>query len=137
MVIRVTDLNYGAHLGNDRVLGLAHEARTRLLAGMGASEMDVFGIGMAMVDAVVLFKSEGFLGDRLLVSMGVADISSRSWDFLYRFWLPDRSRELALVKTGMVGFDYTTRKVAELPQPFRERLMALMPQVQRPTISVA
>lgn len=134
--IRVTDLNYGGHLGNDRVLALVHEARARFLASIGASEKDAFGIGMAMVDAIVLFRSEGFLGDRVEIGVGVADISTRSWDFLYRLWLPERSRELALVKTGMVGFDYGTRKVAELPVPFRECLSAMVDDPGRRTVSV-
>lgn len=136
MAIRVTDLNYGGHLGNDRVLALVHEARVRFLASIGASEKNAFGIGMAMVDAVVLFRAEGFQGDRVQVGVGVADITSRSWDLLYRLWLPDKGRELALVKTGMVGFDYATRKVAELPEPFRERLSGLVMQVDSPTVSV-
>ena len=32
MVVRTTDLNYGGHLGNDRLLSLVHEARVAFLA---------------------------------------------------------------------------------------------------------
>jgi len=30
--VRITDINYGGHLGNDAVLGLVHEARIAFLA---------------------------------------------------------------------------------------------------------
>ena len=30
--VRITDINYGGHLGNDSVLEIIHEARIRMLA---------------------------------------------------------------------------------------------------------
>jgi acyl-CoA thioesterase FadM len=32
IVVRTTDLNYGGHLGNDKLLSLIHEARVAFLA---------------------------------------------------------------------------------------------------------
>ena len=40
ITVRVTDLNYGGHLGNDKLLSLIHEARVAFLACFGFSEMD-------------------------------------------------------------------------------------------------
>ena len=42
--IRITDLNYGAHLGNDALLSLLHEARVKFLAHLGQPEQ-VGGVG--------------------------------------------------------------------------------------------
>ena len=53
--IRISDVNYGGHLGNDAVLSLAHEARVRFLALRGFSEKDVEGVGIMMVDAAVVY----------------------------------------------------------------------------------
>ena len=44
LTVRVTDLNYGRHLGNDAVLGLLHEARVRFLRSLGYAELDVEGV---------------------------------------------------------------------------------------------
>lgn len=41
--IRVTDLNYGNHLGNDSVLTLIHEARVCFLTHHKWSEFDIEG----------------------------------------------------------------------------------------------
>ena len=42
--IRITDINYGGHLGNNSVLGLIHEARLRLLVDKGFIEQNIDGL---------------------------------------------------------------------------------------------
>lgn len=113
--VRVTDVNYGGHLGNDRVLGLAHEARVRWLAFCGLSEKDVGGVGLIMADAALVFRGEAFLGDELEVDLGTIDVRRSGFDLVYRLTRPADAAEIALVKTGMVCFDYAARKVARLP----------------------
>ena len=39
--VRITDVNYGGHMGNDALLGLLHEARVQFLAHYGLSELDI------------------------------------------------------------------------------------------------
>ena len=41
--IRITDINYGGHLGNDSLLSIIHEARVRFLKHLDYSESDVEG----------------------------------------------------------------------------------------------
>ena len=53
MQIRVTDLNYGGHVGNDTVLSLLQEARQQFLASKGFKELDIEGFVLIMADAVV------------------------------------------------------------------------------------
>jgi len=113
--VRVTDVNYGGHLGNDRVLGLAHEARVRWLASCGLSEKDVGGVGLIMADAALVFRGEAFLGDELEVALGAVEVRRSSFDLVYRLIRPADGADIAQVKTGMVCFDYIARKVARLP----------------------
>lgn len=116
LAVRVTDVNYGGHLGNDRVLGLAHEARVRWLASCGLSEKDVGGVGLIMADAALVFRGEAFLCDELEVELGAMEVRRSSFDLVCRLTRPADTAEIALVKTGMVCFDYSARKVARLPQ---------------------
>jgi acyl-CoA thioesterase FadM len=113
--VRVTDVNYGGHLGNDRVLALAHEARVRWLASCGLSEKDVGGVGLIMADAALVFRGEAFLGDELEVDLGAAEVRRSSFDLVCRLTRPADGAEIAQIKTGMVCFDYVARKVARLP----------------------
>ena len=38
--VRITDVNYGQHVGNDALLGLLHEARLQYLRQLAFSEQD-------------------------------------------------------------------------------------------------
>ena len=119
--VRITDINYGRHVGNDALLGLLHEARLRCLAQFGFSEEDVGGVGMLMGDAVVQFKAVAFRGDRLVVDMGLHDVERRTFDLVYRVTRVGDGATVALAKTGMVAFDYATNRVADLPAVFLEK----------------
>ena len=121
MEVRITDINYGRHVGNDAMLGLLHEARLRFLANFGFSEEDIGGVGMLMGDAVVQFKAVAFRGDHLTVELGLADVERRTFDLMYRVVRKGDGAVVALAKTGMVAFDYATNRMAELPGAFLEK----------------
>ena len=116
--VRITDINYGRHVGNDAMLGLLHEARLRFLAHYGFSEEDIGGPGLLMGDAVVQFKAVAYRGDRLKVEMGVQDVERRTFDLVYRVVREGDGAVVALAKTGLVGFDYGSNRPAELPAVF-------------------
>jgi acyl-CoA thioester hydrolase len=117
--LRVSDINYGGHLGNDAVLALAQEARMRFLRSHGWSEGDIAGAGIIMVDAVVVYRSEAFYGDVLAIDVAVADLQQSSCDFLFRMVNRASGKEVARVKTGVAFFNYATRRPAPMPTEFR------------------
>ena len=117
--VRIADVNYGRHLGNDVVLAFAHEARLRFLKSFGFSEIDAGGVGMIMLDAVVVYKSQAFHGDRLKIEVAVADPGPCGCDFLYRLTEKASGREVARVKTGLAFFDYEKNRIAKMPDRFR------------------
>jgi acyl-CoA thioester hydrolase len=117
--LRVSDINYGGHLGNDAVLSLAQEARMRFLRSHGWTEQDVTGVGIIMTDAVVVYRSEAFYGEVLTIEVVVADIGQLGCDFLFRIANKESGKEVARVKTGVVFFDYAKRKPAPVPAEFR------------------
>lgn len=117
--IRVTDLNYGGHLGNDAVLSLVHEARVRFLAARGWTELDVAGAGIIMADAAVVYRAEGFYGMVLKAEVAVDDLRTRSCDLLYRLTDVATGREVARAKTGILFYDYAAKRIVQAPEPFR------------------
>jgi acyl-CoA thioester hydrolase len=117
--IRISDVNYGGHLGNDAVLAIAQEARVRFLGAHGWGELDVDGVGILMVDAAVIYAAEGRHGMTLRVRIAAADVRSRGLDLVYEMADVATGREIARVKTGLVSFDYRARKVVALPPRFR------------------
>ncbi len=119
--VRITDINYGGHLGNDAVLSLVHEARLRFLNNLGYSEMDIEGKSLIMSDAAIVYKSEGHYSDQLQIEIAVSDFSGIGFDILYRIINAETLKIVALVKTGMVFFDYQTKKPVTVPPVFKEK----------------
>ena len=117
--VRITDVNYAGHLGNDSVLSLIHEARTLMLKANGFSEGDVGGVGIIMVDAVVVYVSEAFHGDVLVVDVGIDNIDASGCDFFYRLTNKATAKEVVRAKTGIAFFDFERRKVSRTPERFR------------------
>lgn len=124
MQIRVTDLNYGNHLGNDAVLSLVHEARVRFLQHLGDSELDIGGCGIIMADATIVFKNEGLLGYQVVIDIQIGEISRSSFELFYRLsaMVAGIPIDIAWVKTGIVCYDYTQQKIATIPTAFAEKL---------------
>ena len=122
--IRITDINYGGHLGNDAVLAFVHEARVRFLSSMGFSELSAGnGAGMIQSDAVIVFKSEGFYGDKVIIKVTVDDFSATGCDFLFLLSNKESGKEIARVKTGIVFFDYKKKKLLKVPEEFKNMVV--------------
>ena len=119
--IRITDINYGGHLAHDSVLSLTHEARVRYLQELGYSEGDVEGVGVIISDAALVYKSEAFYGQTIIIDITLRDFHKYGCDFIYRLSDKESGNEIARVKTGLVFYDYRNRKIARIPEKFIER----------------
>ncbi len=122
--VRITDLNYGGHVGNDAILSLIHEARMQFLKNIGYSELEFSGLGLIMTDAGIEFKNELFYGDIVVASVGCANLSKVSFDIFYKLEkkVNDSSQLVAMAKTGMVCYDYAKKKVSSIPEEARKKL---------------
>lgn len=117
--VRITDLNYGRHLGNDSMLSLIHDARVRFLRAHGMSEADVGGATLIMADVVIVYRAEAFAGDRLRFEVAVGDFSRVGCDMFYRVSRGADDTLIALAKTGLVFLDPQTRRPIAVPDPVR------------------
>ena len=122
ITVYVGHINYGNHLDNAAVIALVSEARLRFLTSMGFSEMDIGGTGLIVADAAIQYRSEAFHGETLVFQMAAADFSRVGCDLVYQVTEKQSQREVARGKTGIVFFDYTTRKAVDVPAIFLERL---------------
>ena len=106
--VRITDLNYGAHLGNDALLSLLHEARVQFLAHLGTAEFDpATQLGFIMVDVAIEYKAEAFYGDTCSpFELAANDPNKYGFDMVYLVE-NQAGKEIARAKTGMLCFDYT------------------------------
>lgn len=122
LTVRITDINYGGHLGNANVLALMHEARVRFLKSFGYSEIDVEGYGTIMLDSVVIYKAQAFAGDILQIEVTAGDFSRLGCDIFYRITNKESGAEVVLAKTGIAIFDYANQKRISPPDTFVKKL---------------
>lgn len=118
--VRISDINYGGHLGNDSLLSLIHEARVRFLQNYGFTELNIGGFGLIMVDSVIVYESEVFYGRTLTIEVTTDDFSKCGCDFFYRITDKETGRQVARAKTGIVFFDYEKKKMVKVPDKFRK-----------------
>lgn len=119
--LRVSDMNYGNHLGNDAVLALVHEARVRFLEEHGFKELEGDGTGLIMADAALIYRAQGHRGQSVRIEVAVKELGEVGFDLYYRLSDKQTGKEIALVKTGMAFFDYRTGELLEIPDRFRQR----------------
>ncbi|MCA4775766.1 thioesterase family protein [Empedobacter stercoris] len=118
IAVRITDLNYGNHLANDKVLSILHEARMQFFQHYGYSELDFAGVSVIMGDVAIEYKNQAFYGDQLLIEISVQDFSRVSFDIAYKISTKDKL--IAKAKTGIVTFDYKNNKVVEVPEKIKD-----------------
>jgi len=116
--VRITDLNYGGHVGNDTILTLLHEARVQYLKSLGYSELHFAGASLIMADVAIEFKAELFYGDVLTAYVAAGEFTRVGFDLYYELLVEKEGKEvtIAAAKTGMICFNYDTRKVVAVPQ---------------------
>jgi len=125
--VRITDVNYGGHVGNDTVLSIIHEARMQFLKSYGYEELKMEGVGMIMSDVGIEFKNELFYGDLVIASVAIKEFSKISFDIYYKLEKEELGKKVlvAMAKTGMVCYDYGKKKIVAVPANALQRLLTI------------
>ena len=125
--IRISDINYGGHAGNDTILSLAHEARIQFLKKARYRELDIEGIGLIMTDTAIEYKSELFHEEVVFISVKAINFSKSAFDIFYKMEKEngDERKLVAKIKTGMLGYDYTKKKIVAIPENAVKKIESL------------
>lgn len=124
--IRITDINYGGHVGNDAFLSIIHEARMQFLQHIGYSEMNLAGVSMIMADVAIEFKGELFYGDTVTAFVTATDFSKAGFDLVYLLEKNTDSGKkiVGIAKTGMICYNYDVKKIVTVPEEAKTKMGA-------------
>lgn len=122
--IRITDLNYGGHVGNDSFLSLVHEARQQFLNHFNYSELEIEEVSLIMADASIEFKRELNYSDEVKISVAATGFDKYGFDIFYKIEIiNDEDFILAgKAKTGMLCYDYKNKKLMNVPEKAKNKL---------------
>ena len=124
--VRITDLNYGGHVGNDSILSLIHEIRVQFLHHHGYDELNLAGVGLIMADVTIEFKHELFYGEILRASVAATEFSRVGFDLYYKLEKQTGEKWVSVThaRTGMVCYDYSLKKIAGVPKEVCSKLLS-------------
>ena len=123
--VRIQDVNYGGHVGNDAILSIMHEARIQFFGNTGYKELDhETGMGLIMADVAVAYKGEGFHGDVFQVEVAAGEFNPFGFELFYRITTNRNAQTIIIAeaKTGMICFNYSIHKIAKLPADMKASL---------------
>ena len=116
--VRITDINYGGHLGNDATLSILHEARLQYLQKLGFKNEGEGpnGVGIIVTDVAIVYKQECFYGANLKIEISAQEVSRRRCNLYYKISDLDKETETARAQTGILFFDHQSRKLTTIPK---------------------
>ncbi len=117
--VKVDDINYGGHMGNERALVIFQDARLKCLKILQCSEKKIGNdSGIILTEAFVKYHKEVFMDDILTVDIIIRDFTKISFIMNYEV---RRTMDNALVISGntrLIAFNYESRKITAIPESF-------------------
>ena len=122
--VRITDINYGNHVGNNAIVEIIHEARVQFLKNHGFTELDIAGTAMIMSELLVEYKNQSFYNDLLEINIYCGEITRVAFELFYKITTKRMEEEIiiALAKTEIVCYNYELKKVVQVPQELQSIL---------------
>lgn len=122
--VRISDVNYGGHVGNDSILSIIHEIRVQYFESLGYTELKFAGVGIIMSDVAIEFKNELFYGEEIIASLAIGEITAIAFDIFYKLEKKtgDKLETVANAKTWIVCYDYSKKKVTPIPEEILEKI---------------
>lgn len=116
----IQDINYGGHMGNQVPLVLFQQVRLEFLKGYGLSELNIGDrAGTIQRESWIKYNKEVFFGEKLVLE--ISDIEIDKVAMVIRYNIYKESGENAVEgTTTMLCYDYEKKKVARVPQSFKE-----------------
>lgn len=113
--IRISDINYGGHLGHAELIKITHQARLKFFSKYSLLESDLDGAGIIVKNLLINYKGEGFFDDILHISITMDNITKISCEFLYEI-TKNENLPVASVTETVLFMNYNSRRVVRVPQ---------------------
>lgn len=101
---RISDINYGGHVGHVELIYLLHEIRVRFLDKYSLQETDINGHVLVMHNLNLTYKNQVFWNNKLEVNMKTK-IDGVKIIFAYHVINTTREKEAAMATMTMVLLD--------------------------------
>ncbi|MGP9592193.1 acyl-CoA thioesterase [Halomonas sp. AOP42-C2-25] len=123
LAVRVTDMNYGRHLGHDALVSLLHEARIQAFAALGLSEWDMHGYPTLVADLAVQYQSEARWPDALIIATAVPEPQGKALTVYQRIYQAETEQIVATARVNQLLIDVASGRPIEVPEQIQQALV--------------
>jgi len=120
--VRVSDVNMGGHLGTDQLLAILNNAQLKFIKAKNSGKLDFGGSAFINVDSAIIYKSQAFYEDMLVIEVVADDFNKYGCDFVFKVTNKQNGQLIAIAKSGMLLFDYKNEKPLILPDEIKMKL---------------
>ncbi|MGM0825174.1 MAG: acyl-CoA thioesterase [Pseudomonadota bacterium] len=113
--VRVTDMNYGRHLGHDALVSLLHEARSQAFAALDLPEWDMHGYPSVVADLAVQYQSEARWPDALVIETAVPPPEGKALTVYQRMVHADTGKPVATARVNQLLIDMAAGRPVAVP----------------------
>ncbi|MCL7929560.1 acyl-CoA thioesterase [Halomonas llamarensis] len=129
LAVRVTDMNYGRHLGHDALVSLLHEARLQALLALDLPEWDLAGYPSVVVDLAVQYQSEAHCPDMLVVETAVPMPAGKALTVYHRVLKQDSEQVVATARLNLLLIDPAQGRPVAIPEAVTQALASAQSKV--------
>ncbi|WP_447553477.1 acyl-CoA thioesterase [Vreelandella sp. EE22] len=121
LTVRITDMNYGQHLGHDALVSLLADARAQAFASLAYPEWDMAGYPSVVADLTVMYQRETRFADRLVVETAVPEPEGKALTVYHRV-LNERDERVATARVTLLLLDPAAGKTVAVPCELKRAL---------------
>lgn len=118
ITVLIQHINIGKHLANEHLVAFLNEARVRYMNTLPDEHFGPVPRPFINADLAVIYKNEAFYGDVLQIEVAAQDFNRYGCDFIYRVTRKSDQALIAVAKTAMLQYDFTTGKLKPVSEQF-------------------
>jgi 4-hydroxybenzoyl-CoA thioesterase len=123
--VMISEINASMHFGADRILPIIVDAQVQFFIHLGYSDFrSIDGENYIMVDSEIMYLSEIFYGDTLIIEVTAGNFGKYNFEVLYKVSKKSTGEEAARVKTGMLFYNYKEKSPAAVPINFKNKFIS-------------
>ncbi|MGM0984430.1 MAG: acyl-CoA thioesterase [Pseudomonadota bacterium] len=122
LTVRITDMNYGRHLGHDALVSLLHEARVAALASRNLQEWDLGGYPCVAADLAVQYQAETRWPDALVVETAIPEPGRKAVGVYHRILREADGATVATARINLMLVDPQSGRPVVIPAGVRDAL---------------
>ncbi|MBM7073004.1 thioesterase family protein [Shewanella sp. 202IG2-18] len=120
--VRISDVNYGKHLGHAALASLLHQARLKYFQQHNLDELDLDGFKAVVKELNIQYKGQAFFDDILHIAISIDEITCATCKFKYEVTKNSDNNQVTSVSETLVFIDAKSHYPVRTPQPIKQLL---------------